>query len=99
MALGQLYERLFLRGRQPIGWTLGPRAVIRQGTLEGGERTVTPFIEDAAAHPEAGRHVGDGLAPEQREDGLEAVFPSGAGRLWGALHRVILLLSRVQVSW
>ena len=46
MALGQLHERLFLRGREPIGGALRPRAVIRQGTLEGRERTVAPFIDN-----------------------------------------------------
>ena len=34
----------FLGGRQPIGGALRPRAVIRQGTLEGRERAVAPFI-------------------------------------------------------
>jgi len=56
----------------------GPGRVVRQRTLEGCERAMAPFIEDATAHPETGRHVGDGLAPEQREDGLEPVFPAGA---------------------
>ena len=69
--------------------------MIRQGPLEGGERTAAPLIEDAAAHAEAGRHVGDRLATEEGEDRLETVFPGGAGRLWGGLHGSILLLSRV----
>jgi hypothetical protein len=77
MTLGQLHERLCLRGREPIGRALRPGAVLRQRTLEGRERAVAPFIEDTTAHPETGRHVGDGLAAEQREDGLEAVFPGG----------------------
>ncbi len=94
MALGQLHERLFLRGRQPIGGALRPRAVIRQGTLEGRERAVAPFIEDAAAHAEAGRHLGDRFATEQGEDGVQTVFPSGACGLWGRLHGDVLLLSR-----
>jgi len=81
MALGQLHERLFLRGREPIGGALRPRAVIRQGTLEGRERTVAPFIEDAAAHPEAGCHVGNWFATEQGKDGVQTMFPSGACRL------------------
>jgi hypothetical protein len=45
MTLGQLYERLFLRGREPIGGTLRPGAVIRQRPLEGRECAVAPFIE------------------------------------------------------
>jgi len=44
MALGQFHERLCLRGRQPIGGTLRPGAVIRQGPLEGRQRAVAPFI-------------------------------------------------------
>ena len=44
MTLGQLYQGRFLGGRQPIGGALGPRAVIRQGTLEDRERPVAPFI-------------------------------------------------------
>jgi hypothetical protein len=99
MTLGQFHEWLCLRGRQPIGGTLRPGAVIRQRSLEGREGAVAPFIEDAAAHPEAGGHVGDGLAPEQREDGLEPVFPDGAGGLSGDFHGGVLLLSRVDVSW
>ena len=95
MALGQRHERLFLRGRQPIGGALRSRAVIRQGPLEGRERAVAPFIEDAAAHPEAGRHLGDRLATEEGEDGLQTVFPPGACGLWGRLHRCVLLLSRM----
>src|SRR5215831_2516060 len=35
MTLGQLPERLCLRGRQPIDGTLRPRALIRQCSLEG----------------------------------------------------------------
>jgi hypothetical protein len=86
MTLGQLHERLCLRGREPIGGTLRPGAVIRQCSLEGREGAVAPFIEDAAAHAAAGGHLGDGLAPEQREDGLEPVFPGGARGLWGGMH-------------
>jgi len=37
-------NRLCRRGRQPIGGALWPRAVIRQGTLEGRECAVAPFI-------------------------------------------------------
>ena len=37
-------EGLFLGGRQPIGGALRPRVVIREGTLERGERAVAPFI-------------------------------------------------------
>ena len=44
MTLGQGHQRLFLRGREPIGGTLRPRAVIRQGPLEGRQRAVAPFI-------------------------------------------------------
>ena len=44
MALREGYQRLFLGGRQPIGGALRPRAVIRQGPLEGRERAVAPFI-------------------------------------------------------
>jgi len=94
MTLGQLRERLCLRGREPIGGPLRPGAVIRQGSLEGREGAVAPFLEDAAAHPEADGYVGHGFAPEQREDGVEPVFPGGAGGLWGRLHGGVLLLSR-----
>src|SRR5262249_37580817 len=99
MTLGQLHERLFLRGREPIGWTLWSWAVVRQGTLEGCECTVAPFIEDATAHPKAGRHVGDRLTTTEGEDRLEPMFPWGAGRLRGGLHGGVLLLSRVDASW
>ena len=83
MPLGQLHERRFLSGRQPIGGALGTGVVIHQCPLKGRKRSAAPFIEDATAHPETGRHAGDGLASEQREDGLEAVFPGGSGRRWG----------------
>ena len=94
MALGQFHQGCFLRGCQPIGGPLWPGAVIRQGPLEGRERPAAPFIEDAAAHAETGRHVGDRLAPEQREDGLEAVFPGGDGWAVGSSPWGVLLLSR-----
>jgi hypothetical protein len=81
MALGQFHEREFLRGREPIGGALRPRAPIREGTLEGCERAVAPLIKDAAAHPEAGRHVGNWFAIEQGEDGVQTMFPSRACRL------------------
>jgi len=81
MALGQLHERLFLSGREPIGGTRRPRAVIREGTLEGREGTAAPLIEDAAAHAEAGRHLGNRFSPEQGEDGVQTMFPSRACRL------------------
>src|SRR5262245_63845031 len=99
MTLGQLHERVFLRGREPIGGTVRPGAVIRQRSLEGREGAVAPFREDAAAHLEAGGHVGNGLAPEQREDSLEPVFPGGARGVWGGLHGGVLLLSRRYTSW
>src|SRR5215217_2884287 len=44
LTLGQLYQGRFLGGRQPIGGALGPRAVIRQGTLERRECAAAPFI-------------------------------------------------------
>ena len=83
MTLGQLHQRRFLSGRQPIGGALGTGAVIRQGPLEGGERTAAPLIEDATPHAEAGGHVGDRLAPEEGQDRVETVFPGGMGAAVG----------------
>ena len=98
MALGQGHERLFLSGRQPIGGALGTRAVICQGTLEGREGAMAPFIEDAPAHPEAGCHLRNRFSPEEGEDGLEPMFPGGVCGLWGGLHGGVLLLSRIAAS-
>src|SRR5262245_27811370 len=95
MALRELHERVFLGGRQPIGGTLRPGAVIRQRPLEGRKRSAAPLVEDATAHPEAGGHVGDRLAPEEGQDRMQTVFPGGAGGLWGGLHGGILLLAHV----
>ena len=99
MALGQLHQGRFLSRRQPIGRALRPGAVIRQRPLEGRERAVAPFIEDATAHPETGGHVGHGFSPEEGEDGVEPVFPGGTGGLWGRLHWGVLLLSRSYALW
>src|SRR5919109_4324432 len=94
MALRELHEGLFLRGREPIGGTPRPGAVIRQRSLEGCECAVAPFIEETAAHPEAGSHFRDGLTPEQREDSVEPVFPDGPWGMRSRLHTRAPLLSR-----
>src|SRR5438874_13785517 len=58
MARGQRHQGLLLSGRPPMEGAWRPRAVSRQGTLEGRERAVVPFIEDTAAHTKACRDLG-----------------------------------------
>ena len=69
--------------------------MIGQGTLEGRERAVAPLVQNTPAHTEACRDLGNRLATEQREDGLEPVFPSGACGLWGGLHTILLLIGPI----
>ena len=72
--------------------------MIGQGTLEGRERAVAPLVQNTPAHTEACRDLGNRLATEQREDGLEPVFPSGACGLWGGLHTILLLIGPIMTS-
>ena len=71
-----------------------PRAVSRQGTLEGRERAVVPLIEAPAAHTQACRDLGPRFPTAEGQDGVQTVCPPGLWGMRGRCHRCLLLFAR-----
>jgi hypothetical protein len=77
MALAQRNNLLLLLSAESVGWPLRSTRVINESTVHGLERTLTEFVEVAAADPERGGNVRCLLSSEQRHDCLESLLLFG----------------------